>query len=338
MNVVEQLLQILLSPTIIIPLIFPGLLTTFLVIIFIAWFERKLTAKVQLRYGPLYVLKSLGGLPQLVADLLKFLFTEIIIPKGSDKKAFILSPIFLFTLSMLPVVAIPLSNSYAAFFSDLSLLLVLALLTITPIFMLLLGWSSNNKFSFIGSLRDGYLMMAYEIPMFVSILAMAVAYDTLDLVQVVGRQSSGLWGIALNPLAAITFFVAMLMTTARFPFDVAEAESELVIGPYTEYSGIIFVLCLGASYAKLSVLSLFFAEVFLGGWNPLIWPLTLNPILPGVAVFVKGLLVMGLCVFMRSIYPRFRIDQVLKLGWHTLFVLSVASVALSLGIVWVLGF
>lgn len=333
MNIIDSLLQILLSPMVFVPLIFPGLLTTFIVIIMIVWLERKLTAKVQLRYGPLYVLKPLGGAIQLVADLIKLLFAEFIVPKGADKKAFIFSPIFLFTLSVMPVIAIPLSSTYAAFFSDVSLLIVLVLLSLTPIFVLLLGWSSDNKFSFIGSLREGYMTMAYEIPLFVSILAMAVVYNSLDLAQIVERQSNGLWGLLLNPLATLVFFVAMLMTTARFPFDIAEAESEIVIGPYTEYSGIMFVLCLGASYAKLSVLSLFFAEVFLGGWNPVIWPLTLHPILPGVVVFLKGLVVMGFCVFMRTVYPRYRIDQALGLGWHRLLALSVASVVLSLGLV-----
>jgi len=333
MNIIELLLQILLSPMVFVPLIFPGLLTVTVVIVMLIWFERKLTAKVQLRYGPLYVLKPLGGAIQLVADLLKFLFAEFIIPKGADKKAFIFSPILLFTLSVVPVIAIPLSSGYAAFFSDLSLLIVLALLTLTPIFILMLGWSSDNKFSFIGSLREGYMMMAYEIPMFVSILAMAVTYDSLNLVDIVEKQSTGLWGLILNPLAAIAFFGCILMTTARFPFDITEAESEIVIGPYTEYSSVIFGLTLGASYAKLYVLSLFFAEVFLGGWNPLVWPLTSHPVLPGIVVLVKGLLVMGLCVFMRAVYPRYRIDQALRLGWHRMLVVSIASVVLSLGIV-----
>lgn len=333
MNIIELLLQILFSPFFFVPLIFPGLLTVTIAIVLLIWFERKLTAKVQMRYGPLYVLKPLGGVLQMVADLLKFLFAEFIVPKGADKKAFILSPILLFTLSVLPVIAIPLSGGYAAVPSDLSLLIVLSLLTLTPIFVLLLGWSSDNKFSFIGSLREGFMMMAYEIPMFVSILAMAVMYESLDLARIVESQSNWVWGLLLNPLAAIAFFGTILMTTARFPFDITEAESEIVIGPYTEYSSVIFGLCLGASYAKLYVLSLFFAEVFLGGWNPLIWPLTLHPILSGIIILIKGALVMILCVFMRSVYPRYRIDQALRLGWHKLLVLSILAIVLSLSLI-----
>lgn len=339
MNIIELLLQIVFSPFFFVPLIFPGLLTVTIAIVLLIWFERKLTAKVQMRYGPLYVLKPLGGALQMVADLLKFLFAEFIVPKGADKKAFIFSPILLFTLSVLPVIAIPLSGGYAAVPSDLSLLIVLSLLTLTPIFVLLLGWASDNKFSFIGSLREGFMMMAYEIPMFVSILAMAVLYEHpqkfsgLNLADIVTWQSTGLWGLVLNPLAAIAFFGTILMTTARFPFDITEAESEIVIGPYTEYSSVIFGLCLGASYAKLYVLSLFFAEVFLGGWNPLIWPFTLHPILSGIIILIKAALVMILCVFMRAVYPRYRIDQVLQLGWHKLLVLSILAVILSLSLI-----
>ena len=325
-------IQILFSGPVFIPLIFPGFLTAMVVLVGLIWFERKLTAKVQLRYGPLYVSKRIGGAVQMVADLLKFTFSEFIVPKGTDKKVFIAAPILLFTFSLLPVIAIPLSGTYYAFSTDLGLLIVLALLTLAPVFVLMLGWSSDNKYSFIGSLREGYMMISYEVPMFISILAMAVLYGSLSLIDAVNQQSF-LWGIVLNPLAAVAFFGTVLMTTSRFPFDISEAESEIVIGPYTEYSGLVFVLCLGAPYAKLYVLSLFYSVVFLGGWNPLFWPLNSNQILPGIAILVKGIIIMGLCVFMRSVYPRYRIDQALRLGWHKLLVLSIASVALSLVLV-----
>jgi NADH-quinone oxidoreductase subunit H len=332
MNIIELLLQVLLSPPVLVPLIFPGFLTVTVVLLFIIWFERKLTAKVQLRYGPLYVFKPLGGALQMLADLLKFTFSEVIVPKDADRKTFLFSPILLFTLSLLPVVAIPmtLSSEYTISFGSLSLLIVMALLTLTPTFILLLGWSSDNKFSLIGSLREGYMMMAYEIPMFISLLAMAVLYNSLDLAEITIAQANGLWGIVLNPLASIALFWAILMTTARFPFDITEAESEIVIGPYTEYSGVLFVLCMGAPYVKLYVLSLLYAIVFLGGWNPVVWPLTAHPLLPGLMILFKGVIIMGLCVFMRSIYPRYRIDQALRLGWHKLVVLSLISVVLSL--------
>ncbi len=338
MGIIETLWQILTSPSVLIPLIFPGFLTVMIVIIILVWFERKLTAKVQMRYGPLYVFKPLGGILQMVADLIKFVFSEFIVPKDSDRKMFVIAPILFFTFSLLPLIAIPVSSSYMAFSSDLTLLLVISLETLAPLILVVLGWSSNNKYSFIGGLREGYIMMAYEIPMFISILAMAVTYNSMNLVQIVDQQTGFLWGAVLNPFAAIAFFGTLLMTTARFPFDISEAESEIVIGPYTEYSGVNFVLCMGAPYVKLYVLSLFYSEVFLGGWNPLMWPLNTNPILPGLAVLVKGAIVMGLCVFMRSAYPRYRLDQALRLGWHKLLVVSILSVVFSLILVGLGGF
>lgn len=327
----------IISPAFFIPLIFPGLVTVMVALIGLIWFERKLTAKVQLRYGPYYIMKRLGGIIQLVADLIRYLFQEFIVPKDVDKKVFILSPIILFTLTLLPIVAIPLSATYTAVHSDLTMLLLPTLSTLSPLIVILIGWSSNNKWSFIGSLREGYMLMSYEIPMFISILSMAVAYNSLSLIQVVQNQAGVGWGLILNPIAAITFFGSLLMTSSRFPFDISEAESEIVVGPYTEYSGIFFIFCLGAPYIKLYVYSLFFSEVFLGGWNPLIlpssWGPTITAIVYGLVVLIKAGFVMALAVFMRTAFGRFRIDQALKLGWHRLFVLSIISVVFSLVLV-----
>ena len=339
MDIIGTIWQIILiiwnfviSPAFFIPLVFPGLITILVVLLGLIWFERKLTAKVQMRYGPLYIFKALGGAIQMIADLTKYMFSEFIIPKDADKLVFIMSPILFFTLTMLPIVAIPISATFVAVHSDLTLLIVPAIGTLAPLAVILIGWSSNNKYSFIGSLREGYMMISYEIPMFISILAMALSYNSLDLVQVAEKQT-GIWGIVINPLAAIVFFSAILMTSSRFPFDISEAESEIVVGPYTEYSGIFFILCLGAPYVKLYVLSLFFSLVFLGGWNPLIWPINANPILSGLVILIKAGFVMALCVFMRTVYGRYRLDQALRLGWHKLFILSIVSVIFSLVLV-----
>ena len=332
-QVILAIWNFIVSPPFFIPLVFPGLITILVVLLGLIWFERKLTAKVQMRYGPLYILKSLGGAIQMVADLIKYTFSEFIIPKDADKLVFIMSPILFFTLTMLPIVAIPISATFVAVHSDLTLLLVPAIGTLAPLTVILIGWSSNNKYSFIGSLREGYMMISYEIPMFISVLAMALAYNSLNLVQVVEKQTGIMWGIVINPLAAIVFFGALLMTSSRFPFDISEAESEIVVGPYTEYSGIFFILCLGAPYVKLYVLSLFFSLVFLGGWNPLFWPITSSPILSGLVILIKAGFVMALCVFMRTVYGRYRLDQALRLGWHKLFILSIISVIVSLVLV-----
>ncbi len=333
MTLLESLIDLILTPQIFVPLIYPGLATVTVALLFIIWLERKIAGKVQLRYGPFYVLKPLGGVIQLLADGLKFFFAEVILPKNVDRLAFIIGPMLLFTFSFLPVVAIPVSPWFMAVNSDLSLLLIAALITIAPMLVLIIGWASNNKFSFIGGLREGYLIISYEIPLFISILSMAVLYGSLSLVEIVGRQANGPWGLILNPIAALTFFIATIMSSSMFPFEIAEAETELVFGPFTEYSGLLYALLMGGSYLKLYVMSLLFAQLFLGGWNPVIWPLTLHPTFPGFLVVVKGVIIMSLSVFMRTVYPRYRIDQALRIGWHVFFTLSVISLALSIGLV-----
>ncbi|MEM2810287.1 MAG: NADH-quinone oxidoreductase subunit NuoH, partial [Candidatus Korarchaeum sp.] len=263
-----DVLRLLFEPYIFIPLVFPGLITAFVLLLIIIWLERKIAAKVQLRYGPLYVLKPLGGIIQTIADLLRYLFQEPIVPREVDKLAFLMTPVFLFGLAYLPVVAIPVSPTYYAFRSDFSLLIVMALTTLAPIFTVVMGWASNNKFSLIGGVREGYLVISYEVPMFLSALAMAILYNSLDLVEIAEAQKV-LWGFLINPVAALNMLLLMYMSTSKFPFEIPEAESEIVAGPYTEYSGIIYGLVMGASYVKLYVLSLLYSILFLGGWNPL---------------------------------------------------------------------
>ncbi|MCS7115914.1 MAG: NADH-quinone oxidoreductase subunit NuoH [Nitrososphaerales archaeon] len=331
--IIDQLVRLILLPPVFTIIVFPGLIAVLVVIVFLIWLERKIAAKVQLRYGPLYILKPLGGVIQTVADLLRYLFAEVIIPRRADKFSFIMAPILSFGFAFIPIAALPISSRYFAFRSDLSLLIVLALLTIAPIFILIIGWASDNKFSFIGSLREGYMIMAYEVPLFLSVLAMAILYNTLDIIEIVEAQSKGVWGIILNPFAAFTFLICTFMMTARFPFEISEAEQEIVMGPFTEYSGIIFGLCMSYSYIKLYILSLLFAYLFLGGWYPIVWPLTLNPIMPGIITLIKGLIIMILGIFLRSVYPRFRIDQTLRIGWEGMFTLSIASLILSFALI-----
>ncbi|MCS7103344.1 MAG: NADH-quinone oxidoreductase subunit NuoH [Candidatus Korarchaeum sp.] len=321
-----MLLKLLFEPYIFIPLVFPGLITAFVLLLIIIWLERKIAAKVQLRYGPLYVLKPLGGVIQTVADLLRYLFQEPIVPKGADKLAFLMTPVFLFGLAYLPLVVIPVSPTYYAFRSDFSLLIALALTTLAPIFTVVMGWASNNKFSLIGGVREGYLVTSYEIPIFLSALSMAILYNSLDLIEIAEAQK-GLWGVVLNPVAAFNMLLLMYMSTSKFPFEIPEAESEIVAGPYTEYSGIIYGLVMGASYVKLYVLSLIYSILFLGGWNPLS---TSDPLVAGTILFLKAFLLVSIGAFLRAVYPRFRVDQAISIGWKIAFPLALISILISL--------
>ncbi len=332
----QDLLSLIFEPYVFVPLVYPGLIVAFLLLLLVIWLERKIAAKVQLRYGPLYVLKPLGGIIQLVADLLRYLFQEPIIPRATDKLAFIMTPILLFATSYLPAIALPVGPNFTAIRSDLSLLLVLALSTLGPIFTLLMGWASNNKFSLIGGVREGYLVVSYEIPMFLSALSMALLYGSLDLIEIAEAQK-GIWGIILNPLAALTMLILIYMSTSKFPFEIPEAESEIVAGPYTEYSGILYGLVMGASYIKMYVLSLLFAILFLGGWNPVPSFMASDPILPGILVFIKAFVIIFIGIFLRAVYPRFRIDQAMSIGWRLTLPMSILSIILSLFVVWLGG-
>jgi NADH-quinone oxidoreductase subunit H len=294
----------------------------------IIWFERKLTAKIQRRYGPLFVARRVGGAPQLAADGLKFILSEQIIPGKVDKLVFVFGPLLLFTFAVFPIIGMPLSSDFAAITSELSLLLVLALVVLAPMILLMVAWGSNNKFSLIGGLRDGYLMISYEVPILLSILAMAALFNSLDLIRIVEAQA-GVWGIFLNPLAALAFFVSTLIATGRFPFEIAEAETEIVAGWTTEYSSSLYIMNMAASYVKMYVMAHLFTLVFLGGWNPIPGFIPALGPFPGLIIFAKSLVVMGLMVLLRSIYPRFRVDQGVRIGWNKLFVLSMAAIGLT---------
>ncbi|KXA99808.1 NADH dehydrogenase [candidate division MSBL1 archaeon SCGC-AAA259M10] len=329
-------LNFIIRPEVFVPLIFPGLAVGGLTLLGIIWLERKAVGKIQLRYGPLLVTPRLGGILQLLADGIKFFFSEPIIPRNVDKLSFIFAPILIFAFSILPVIGIPLSESYIAIASSMSLLVVLALLVITPIFFWVMGWASNNKFSFLGGVREGYLTVSYEIPFILSVIAMAGLYNSVDLIEIVNSQVGG-WGGLINPIAALTFFLTTMISTGKFPYEIGEADSEIIGGVGTEYSGILYMCVMGASYLRLYVMSLLFTVLFLGGWNPLPSFVPSSGFLPGILIFIKSFIVMGVMVLFRGVYPRLRIDQAVRISWQKLFVLSMASVAFSVGLV-MMGF
>lgn len=328
----ELIIRLLLSPYIFAPLIYPGLVTALVILLTLIWLERKFAAKVQLRYGPLYVAKQIGGAPQLLADAIRFMFQEVIVPRNADKVPFLLAPVLAMSLGILPIVFIPVAPGFAGIFINFSLPAALALSALMPITIILMAWSANNKFTIHGGVREAFITIAYEIALFVSALSMSMLYSSLSLQDIVEKQAL-VPGILLNPLAALTFFVAMLMSAGKLPFDIAEGEQEIVAGPYTEYTGILYGLVMGAGYVQLYVSSLIFTELFLGGWHPLFEALgELYPPLGGIALFLKTYLVLAFAVFLRCVYGRYRIDHALRIGWRRLIPLSILALLLSLGL------
>lgn len=317
-------------------IIYPGLLLVVVIAALMLWAERKIVALVQLRYGPLWVSRRIGGALQGFADLIRFSFQEVIIPRRSDVIPFLLSPGLAILFSMLPLAFIPISPSiHPPVYSDLALLVVIAIISLAPIFIVIMGWASDNKFAFVGSLREALLIVSYEIPLIISIISMAVIYRSLDFYEIVERQYM-LPGMILNPFAFIASFIAVLRTTSRFPFEISEAESEIVAGPYTEYSGLMFGLSMGLAYIKLYVYTLILSLVFLGGWLPLQGGegILLGFLAPSLVVIIKLSLLSLVAVFLRAIYGRYRLDQAVRLGWIYVLGLSIVSLIWSLALVY----
>lgn len=300
--------------------IFPGLIYISIVPLLSEWVERKLVAKIQVRVGPLYV-GGWEGLLQPIADLLKLITKEVIIPRHADKNIFLLSPIIAFVIGALPALIIPYSPTYVIWNYSYGAVLFFAMLAFYPLTVLIAAWSSNNKYSFIGGLRALYQQAAYEVPLFLSTLPAIMLAGSFSLVSIAEAQSK-IWFILLAPVSAIVFFTAMMAELERMPFDTPEADSELVSGWTTEYSGIAWGLYQFASYVKLVAFAGFFTVVFLGGWMgpyqlpPLFWSLLKVGILILILLSVRGF------------FPRIRIDQLVRVGWSRLIPLAVLNIVI----------
>jgi NADH-quinone oxidoreductase subunit H len=324
MAVIVEILKYVLTPPVLAPLVYPGLATALATVLIIIWLERKLTARVQMRVGPYYVARWLHGALQLVADGTRFFFQEVIVPVTASR-GFLLAPALALSLIVVALAVIPGGPGVVGFSTPYSLLVALTAVSLAPPLILLMGWSSNNKFTILGSAREALLTASYEPLLFISALAMAVLYGSLDLhLMVVAQMQLGVPGILLNPLAALLFFIAMAAATDRIPFDIVMGEQEIVHGPYTEYSGIAYGLVMGLDYVKLYTLSLVFTHLFLAGWLPA------TSVLAGsLVVYAKTFLVMVVAVFLRSVYGRLRLDHALDLMWSKLLPLALASLVLS---------
>ncbi|BES81883.1 NADH-quinone oxidoreductase subunit NuoH [Pyrodictium abyssi] len=307
------------------PLVYPGLLTFTFMALFLIWAERKIAARVQMRVGPYYVSPRLHGALQMIADGVKFAFQEIIVPLEAEKWSFILSPILAFTIVALSFTVVPGGPGVYGFQTEFSILVAYALITIAPILTIIMGWASSNKFAYIGAGREALVSITGEATILASMLAAAMMYGVLDFTSVVEKQiSTGVIGLVANPIAALLFFIAALLATDRVPFDLVLGEQEIVQGPYTEYSGLLFALTMAIDYAKLYVLMLMFTHLFLGGWMPFT-----DPLLGSLAVLAKTTLLLLLAVFLRAVYARMRLDQVAAFFWARLFPLALIAFAVS---------
>lgn len=299
--------------------LFPGFIYVLVSALMLMYFERKIIARIHMRRGPYYVGKA--GILQTLADLLKLMFKEVIVPKTASKWVLLGVPTLMLILSWAPLAVIPYDSWYYVSRFNVSLLFVFAALSVFPFLGMLLGWGSGSKYSLIGGYRGASQQIAYELPLFLSALIPAFFAGSLDLWDIAAAQSK-IWFGVLHPLAAILFFIAMLAELERIPFDIPEAESELVFGWKTDLSGIYFGFSIFAGYTLLFAESSFFVTLFLGGWN--------GPFLPGwLWFFIKVAFVLFIMFWIRAAQPRYRMDQLLSMGWKKLVPFAIFNIILG---------
>jgi len=302
------------------------------------WFERKSAARVQRRLGPYWASPRLGGLLHLVADMLRYAFQQVIIPKTVDAAPFLTAPIIAMVISILPVAVVPFTSNPQYWplppaAMEYSLLIALAITTLPPIFIVAAGWASNNKFAVIGGLREAFIITAYELIAILGFLAAAAAVGSFNLAVIAEAQNPVKWFAVLNPFALLAVIIAVAMSTSAFPFEIPESESEVVAGPYTEYTGLLYALNMGGAYMRRFIYGILIALAFMGGWAPYTPGdgLLSGYIIPSLIIAGKALLVVLAISFLRAVYGRYRLDQALDFAWRLALPLALAG--LTLGII-----
>ncbi len=287
--------------------------------------ERKVLGFMQLRYGPNHV-GGKWGLLQTAADVLKLLIKEDIIPKLADRPLFILAPVIAFAPAFMVLAVIPFTDKMQ--FADLGigLLYYIAISGITTVGVVTAGWASNNKYSLIGGMRAAAQMISYEIPLVMSLVGVILLSGSLNLNDIVAAQQD-VWFILLQPLAFLIFIIASVSELNRTPFDLPEAESELVAGYHTEYSGFRWAFFMLAEYVYLFAMSAITTVLFLGGWLPLF---SFLDFIPGAVWFaLKFSVVIYVLIWIRASFPRMRADHLMEFGWKVLLPLALVNIFIT---------
>ena len=292
----------------------------------VVWLDRRVWAFVQKRQGPNVV--GPFGLLQTIADALKYIFKEIIIPSSSNKVIFILAPIVTMTLALIAWAVIPFSASQVLADINVGILYLFAVSSLGVYGIIMGGWASNSKYPFLGAIRSAAQMVSYEVSIGVIIINVLLCVGSLNLNDIVIAQKDLWFVIPLFPMFII-FFISALAETNRPPFDLPEAEAELVAGYQTEYSGMMYAMFWLGEYANILLMCAIGSVLFLGGWlSPLeIFPFTLVP--GPVWLILKILLLFFLFALVKAIVPRYRYDQLMRLGWKVFLPLSLIWVVLT---------
>ena len=294
----------------------------------IVWLDRRVWAFVQKRRGPNVV--GPFGLLQSLADALKYIFKEVIIPASSNKVIFILAPIITMTLAMIAWAVIPFSESFVLANINVGILYIFAVSSLGVYGIIMGGWASNSKYPFLGAIRSAAQMVSYEVSIGVIIINVLLCVGSLNLTDIVLAQKNLWFIIPLFPMFVI-FFISALAETNRPPFDLPEAEAELVAGYQTEYSGMMYAMFWLGEYANILLMCALGSILFLGGW---LAPVDLYPfsIIPSpIWLIIKILFLFILFSLVKAIVPRYRYDQLMKLGWKIFLPLSLIWLILTSG-------
>ncbi|MHC5004059.1 MAG: NADH-quinone oxidoreductase subunit NuoH [Planctomycetota bacterium] len=306
-------------------------------VLFCIWFERKVSAWIQRRMGPMEV--GVHGTFQTIADMVKLLGKQLVTPEGVDKPLYHLAPLVVFAPVVAAASLLPFSEGVVLSNLDIGLVLIFTFSGFAVIGIFMGGWGSNNKYALLGAMRSVAQNISYEVPLILSALSIVlmvgargggqmevdgelIALNGLNLAHITLAQSSGPWFIVFQPIAAIIFFIAALAETNRTPFDLPEAESELIAGFHTEYSGMRFGLFFFGEFSNMFIASMAATVLFLGGWD--------GPLLPGpVWFFLKAYFLIFVMMWVRWTFPRLRFDQLMTFCWAVLTPIAILNLLVT---------
>lgn len=310
------------------------LVVLLILLAYLLYADRKIWAAVQMRRGPNMV--GPWGIFQSFADMLKFVFKEVVIPAGANKGIYILAPLITSVLAMSSWAVIPASEGWAVADLNVGILYIFAISSLEVYGIILGGWASNNKYAFLGSLRSAAQMVSYEVSIGFVIVTVLMCAGTLNLTEIVNAQKSsyGMFGWYWLPLFPmfVVFFISGLAETNRPPFDLPEAESELVAGFMTEYGSTPYLMFMLGEYVAILLMCAMTTILFLGGWLP---PFDIAPLnwIPGFFWFLtKFCAVFFMFAMVKAFVPRYRYDQLMRLGWKVFLPLSLAMVVIVAGV------
>ena len=297
--------------------------------LFLVWLERKVAAHIQLRIGP----KEVGpfGILQTIVDGVKLMSKELITPRHVDKKLFMLAPVAVFLPVLVSFVVIPFSEKLQIRDLNVGLLVIFAFSTFNVLAILVGGWASNNKYSLLGAVRSVAQNVAYEIPLLLTVLSALLWSNSLQMSKIVESQST-VWNAFWMPVAALIYLICATAETNRAPFDLPEAESELVAGFHTEYGGMRFALFFLAEYSNMLIVATVATTLFFGGWKPLPF-LGFLPVPGLIWFFAKTYVLIFVVIWVRWTFPRLRFDQLMNFCWKIMIPVALLHLIVYAGII-----